>query len=68
MVAVPTIVVVVVHHYVVHVSLLRIVKVKIRLRELKVKDVMVYLLYEHVLVSKIGNKNKISYMYFTLVS
>ena len=36
MVAVPTIVVVVVDHYVVHVPLPRIVKVKIRLREQKV--------------------------------
>ena len=40
MVAVPTIVVAV-HHCVVHVSLHRIVKAKIRQRELKVKDIIV---------------------------
>ena len=37
MVAVPTIVVVAVHHCAVHVPLLKIVKVKIRLREQKVR-------------------------------
>ena len=44
MVAVPTIVVVVVDHCVVHVPLLRIVKVKIRLREQKVNVINIILL------------------------